>query len=137
MFKWLAILCCHLVCGGGEAKSPCKSYANLKRKRLGHQMIHGKAIWKPGIGEITKASRCTAPGPRKESLQHLTWTPSCKDQCADICGLWLISIKLNHLWKTEVSKSAWIKPWKRPTQRDVGISEQKKGVRNKILQRRE
>ena len=57
-----------LVCGGGETKSPCKSYAakkkTLKKKRLGHQMMHGKAIWKIGIGVIAKASRGIAP-----------WTP--------------------------------------------------------------
>ena len=34
MFTWLAILCCHLVCGGGEAKSPCKSYADLKKEKI-------------------------------------------------------------------------------------------------------
>ena len=27
--------------------------------------MHGKAIWKPGIGEIAKASRDIAPGPHK------------------------------------------------------------------------
>ena len=26
-------------------------------------------------------------------------------------GLWPTAIKLNPLWKTEVNKSAWIKPW--------------------------
>ena len=43
MFTCLAILRCHLVCGGRETKSPCKSYAekkrNKKRKGLGHQMM--------------------------------------------------------------------------------------------------
>ena len=33
------------------------------------------------------------------------WTPSCKGHV----GLWPTAIKLNPLWKTEVSKSAWIK----------------------------
>ena len=32
----------------------------LKRKTLGHQMMHGKPIWKPGIGEKAKASRGNA-----------------------------------------------------------------------------
>ena len=41
-------------------------------KRLDHQMMHGKAIWKPGIGEITKSSRGIAPGP-KVGLQHTIW----------------------------------------------------------------
>ena len=26
-------------------------------------------------------------------------------------GLWPTTIKLNPSWKTEISKSAWIKPW--------------------------
>ena len=41
-------------------------------------MIHGKAIWKPGISEISKASRNIVPGPHNGSLQHAIWTPSCK-----------------------------------------------------------
>ena len=58
MFTWLAILCCHLVCGCGETKSLCKSYegkkSSKKGKRLGHQMMHGKAMWKPRIGKIAR-----------------------------------------------------------------------------------
>ena len=60
MFTRLAILCCHLVCGCEETKSPCKSYEDKefwKRKILGHRIMHGKAIWKSAIGEIAKASR--------------------------------------------------------------------------------
>ena len=56
MFTWLAILCCHLVCGAGETKSTCKSDAGKKRpkkKRLGHQMMHGKAIWKSDISYLS------------------------------------------------------------------------------------
>ena len=37
-------------------------------------MMHGEAIWKPGIGEITKASRGIAPEPQKWGLQHPIWT---------------------------------------------------------------
>ena len=48
------------MCGGGEIKSPCNSYS----AKLGHQMMHGKAIWKSGIGEIAKASR-----------DIVSWTP--------------------------------------------------------------
>ena len=33
MFTRSAILCCHLVCGGGEMKSPCKSYADKKKPK--------------------------------------------------------------------------------------------------------
>ena len=31
-------------------------------------MMHGKAIWKPGIAEIVKASRDFSPEPHKEGL---------------------------------------------------------------------
>ena len=47
-------------------------------------MMHEKAIWKPGIGEIAKASRDTAPGPHKGGFQRLILTPSCKGQRADV-----------------------------------------------------
>ena len=40
-----------------------------------------------------------------------SWTPSCKGQHADAHWVWGTAIKLNPLWKAEVSKSAWIKPW--------------------------
>ena len=45
-------------------------------------MMHGKAVWKPGIGEIAKAARDIAPEPHKGGLQHPIWTPSCKGQRA-------------------------------------------------------
>ena len=41
-------------------------------------MMHGKAVWKPGIGEIAKAFGI-APGPHKGGFT------SCKGQCADVC----------------------------------------------------
>ena len=50
-------------------------------------MMHGKAIWKPG-----------SPAARVNVLKHV--------------GLWPTAIKLNPLWKMELSKSAWIKPRK-------------------------
>ena len=38
--------------------------------------MHGKAIWKPGISEIAKASRGTAPEPHKKGrLQHPKMNP--------------------------------------------------------------
>ena len=58
-----------------------KKKVALKRKRLGHQKVHGKMIWKPG-----------GLNPQLQYPQSAT-------------------IKLNPLWKTEVSKSAWITPW--------------------------
>ena len=48
-------------------------------------MMHGKAIWKPGIGEIAKASRDIAPWPHKgDLLQSPIWAASCNDQHADL-----------------------------------------------------
>ena len=46
--------------------------------------MHGKTIWKPGIGEIAKASRDIAPGTHKGGFQRLILTPSCKGQRADV-----------------------------------------------------
>ena len=40
-------------------------------------MMHGKAVWKPGIGEIAKAFGI-ASGPHKGDFI------SCKGQCADV-----------------------------------------------------
>ena len=68
-------------------KSPYKNKKRdlKKRKGLCHQIMYGKVIWKPG-----------SLNPQLQgSTHHL--------------GLWLTAIKLNPLWKTEVSKSAWIK----------------------------
>ena len=84
----LAILCCHLVCGSEETKSTSKSYADKKRpkkrKRLGRQMMHGKAIWKSRISEIAKTSREIGLRPYKVGLQHPISTSSCKGQCGGI-----------------------------------------------------
>ena len=57
---------------------------DLKRERLGHQMVHGKAIWKPGIGQIAKALRGISLGPHMGGLWHSIWAPSYKGQHADI-----------------------------------------------------
>ena len=98
-------MCCHLVCGCGETKSPCKSYAGKKRpkkgKHNGHQIMHGTAIWKPRISKIAKASRGSAP------YEH----SAARANMVTFVGLWPTAIKLNPSWKTDVSKSAWIKPW--------------------------
>ena len=74
--------------------------------------MHGKAIWKPGIRVIAKASSGISRKPYNGDLQHPIWTPSCK---GPTCwrtgyGAWLVAVKLNPLWKTKVSISAWIKP---------------------------
>ena len=54
----LAILCCHLVCGSEETKSPSKSYADKKRpkkrKRLGHQMMHERQFENLGSAKLPK-----------------------------------------------------------------------------------
>ena len=38
-------------------------------------MMHGKAMWKHGIGEIVKDSRCTAPGPQRGGLTPCSMNP--------------------------------------------------------------
>ena len=80
---WLAILCFHLLCDCGETKSPCKSKRDIKKKRLRYQMIHGKAIWKPGISETAKTSWDIVPGPHKWGLHRPISIPSCTGQRAD------------------------------------------------------
>ena len=75
-------------------------------------MMHGKAIWKPGIRVIAKASSGISRKPYNGDLQHPIWTPSCK---GPTCwrtgyGAWLMAVKFNPLWKTKVSISTWIKP---------------------------
>ena len=72
--------------------------------------MHGKTIWKPGIGKIAKASRGIAPGPNKGGFQRPIWTPSCNSQHADARRVMAYSHKTQSFMKTEVSKSAWIKP---------------------------
>ena len=63
-------------------------------------MMHGKAIWKVGISEIAKSSTDSAPyEPIAARANVVTYV-----------GLWPTAIKLNPSWKTEVSRSAWIKP---------------------------
>ena len=62
--------------------------------------MHGKAIWKLEISEIVKTFSSIAPGLHKRDLQRHIWAPGCKDQRPDA----------HPSWKTEVSKSAWIKP---------------------------
>ena len=79
-----------------------------KRKILGHRMMHEKAIWKPGKDKDNATRRAGDGG-----LQRPIWAPSCKTHIElwpTSTELWPTSIKLNSLWKTEVSKSAWIKP---------------------------
>ena len=109
MFTWIAILCCHLVCGAGRWRQKKTS----KGKRLGHQMKHGKAIWKPGIAEIVKASRDFAHEPHKggSPLPPFLEPPAARAYLLTHVELCPTAIKLNPSWKTEVNKSAWIKPW--------------------------
>ena len=100
MFTWL-ILCCHLVWWCGDKVTMevlCRQKETYKWKRLGHQMMHGMAIWKPVISKIAKASRGNAPG--RGAYSAPIWTPSCNGQCADT--FWVI--KLNPSWKTDVNK---------------------------------
>ena len=64
-------------------------------------MIHGKAIWKLGIGKIAKASGNTAPRPHKGAYNTPYEPPAARVNMLTPVGLW-------PSWKTEVRKSAWI-----------------------------
>ena len=108
MFTWLAILCCHLVCGGGRRSrhaslTQARQKETQKRKRSGHRMMHGKAIWKPGIAEIVKAPRDFAPleppAARASVLTHVALWPTTiklksrgQQKCFDKTLLWQITI---------------------------------------------
>ena len=75
-------------------------------------MIRGKAIWKPGIGETSKAFRGIAPEPHKVGFPAPHMNPQLQEVILLMhIGLWPTSIKLNLSWKSEVSRSAWINPW--------------------------
>ena len=60
--------------------------------------MYKKAIWKPEIREIAYSAPYESLAARTNMLAYI--------------GLCPTTIKLNPSWKTEVSKSAWIKPWK-------------------------
>ena len=70
-----------------------------KTKKLDPRMKQEKAIWEPGIDEITKTSTPNI-SPQQHGANVVTHV-----------RLWPIAVKINLSWKTEVSKSAWIKPW--------------------------
>ena len=83
-FKMTCVICHFTSFYISDVKCPYKKQQETsKRERLVHQMMHGETIWKRG------------------GLEPLTVAPSPQP----------IAIKLNPLWKTEVRKSAWIKPW--------------------------
>ena len=67
-------------------------------------MMHGKAIWKPRIAEIVKASRDFAPELHKGALSHPLEPPAARANMLMHILLWPTAIKLNPSWKTEVKK---------------------------------
>ena len=74
----------------------------------------GKTIWKTGIGGIAKASRDIALEPQKGGggvYSAPYETPVARGQRADARWVMAYGYKLIPSWKTEVSKSAWIKPF--------------------------
>ena len=64
-------------------------------------MMHEKAILKPGIGEIGKATRGISSWPHKGGLQHPIWISSCKGQRADV--RWVIA----YSHKTQFFMKKW------------------------------
>ena len=57
--------------------------------------MYGKAIWKPGMAEIVKASRDFAPDPTRGGLQHPLEPPAAKANMMKHTGLWPSIIQLN------------------------------------------
>ena len=75
--------------------------------------MHGKAIWKPELDEIAKASRGIAPGTYKVGFTVPYMNPQLQESNVLMhIVLQPMAIKLNPSWKMEVSKGAWTKPWK-------------------------
>ena len=115
MFTWIAIVLPFKVWWWGDmGKSPCKSYGCKKwpkNKRLGQRMMHGKAIWKIRFGDIAKASKDCPWTPQRPHYSAPYEPPAEGANVLMRVGSWPMVIKLNPSWKTEVSKSAWIKPW--------------------------
>ena len=77
--------------------------------------MHGKVIWKPRIAEIVKAPRDVAPeslkGKGGGGLQCTLEPLAARVNMLMHVALWPTAIKLNPSWKTEINKSAWVKPW--------------------------
>ena len=76
MFTWLAILCCHLVCGGGR-RSRHASLTQAERDPKKEKIRSPNDAWEGYL----KTWDCW----NSQSSQGLRppWTPSCKGQCAD------------------------------------------------------
>ena len=66
-------------------------------KRLGHQMMHGMVIWKPGISETAKASKGIAPCNTTRGAYYSApyEPPVARVNVLSHVGLWPRAIKLN------------------------------------------
>ena len=67
---------------------------------------------KTGLSKIAKASMGISPGPQGFTAPHMNPQLPGSTVLMHIVS-WPMTIKLNPSWKTEVSKCAWIKPWRR------------------------
>ena len=80
------LLCCHLVCVGGETKWQCKSYADKKRPKNG-KFAPPNDTWKDYLKTwsrwISQSFKGHCPWTTQRGLQHPIWTPSFNGQCAD------------------------------------------------------
>ena len=104
MFTWLAILCCHLLCGCGEKKSQCKSYegkeSSKKGKELGHQMMHGKTIWKPAyVPSLPFWTRCS---PFEKTAPVFSFLPEISR--FEMIMAWMSDITYYSIWESEKSR---------------------------------
>ena len=67
---------------------------------------------KTGLSKIAKASRGISSGPQGFTAPHMNPQLQGSTVLMHIVS-WSMTIKLNPSWKTEVSKCAWKKPWRR------------------------
>ena len=78
MFTWLVILCCHLVCGNGKTKSPCKFYAgkrDLKMEKIRSTNDAWKGFLKTWDWWNSQSFQGIALGPTREAC-NLPYDPN-------------------------------------------------------------
>ena len=113
MFTQLAIFCCHFVCGCDEVIMQVLQRPNnfLKKEKIRSPNDAWKSYLKTWDRKNSQSFQGHCPWTRQGGFTALHMNPQL--QVANVLphvGLLPTVIKLNPSWKTEVSKSAWIKP---------------------------
>ena len=117
IFTWLAILCCHLVCGGGEMES----HASLKQAKRDLKMgknMPPNDVWNLGYLKfwdqwIDQSFQGHCSWTPQGGLQRSIWTPKCNGQCAD--AHWVLACNLKTQFFTKnggqqkcLDKALWL-----------------------------